>query len=181
MGLLVILTSFIFYHLLIKVSLRQKPIRATYLIFLILAIIISFRIGIDKSLFATSETELFAINQTRSFYPSILGRMFENKAALTLFKLERNFFWGLDPNIYFFAGHPRERAGIGEFEKFSWIIFPFFLLGLFKIFQKGVLIKLIFFLSIIIISNTLTSPNSQFDLALSFSLISSLSAFSLNK
>lgn len=36
----------------------------------------------------------------------------------------------LSPSLYFFSNHPRERSGYREFEKFQYILLPFFVLGL---------------------------------------------------
>lgn len=48
-----------------------------------------------------------------------------------VYRLQRNFFEVIDPNIYFFGGHPRERVWANDFEKFPFIfIFPF-LIGLY--------------------------------------------------
>lgn len=54
----------------------------------------------------------------------------QRKEAITFYRLEENFFEAIDPNLYFFSNHPRERVGLEEFEKFLYITFPFFLWGL---------------------------------------------------
>lgn len=36
----------------------------------------------------------------------------------------------LSPSLYFFSNHPRERTGYREFEKFQYILLPFFIVGL---------------------------------------------------
>lgn len=85
-----------------------------------------------KTIFSLNELEIFSINNRRSYYSSsFLARMMENKLTLSLYKYQKNFFQGLDPNYYFFANHPRERAGIKETEKFFWIFLIPFLFGLF--------------------------------------------------
>lgn len=53
--------------------------------------------------------------------------------TLALKRLEDNLFQNLDINQYFFAGHPLERWGYKEFEKFPFILLPFFLIGLFNL------------------------------------------------
>lgn len=70
-------------------------------------------------------------------------------------RLQRNFFETIDPNIYFFAGHPRERVWAKDFEKFYFVfIIPFFI-GLYKFLQqknfflKTVSILIILFLTLI--------------------------------
>jgi len=48
-------------------------------------------------------------------------------------RIERNLFETIDPNVYFFAGHPRERIWASDFEKFPFLfLFPF-LIGLYNL------------------------------------------------
>lgn len=49
--------------------------------------------------------------------------------TVALTRIRYNFLEQLDPNLYFFANHPRERVGVNEFERFPYIILPFFLVG----------------------------------------------------
>lgn len=51
--------------------------------------------------------------------------------AIAVSNFGKNFFENIDPNLYFFANHPRERAGVWEFEKLPLLFLPFFLYGLF--------------------------------------------------
>ena len=53
-----------------------------------------------------------------------------------LFRIENNIFQAVDPSLYFFVNHPRERIGVHEFEKFVYILFPFFVFGAVSIFSK---------------------------------------------
>lgn len=52
------------------------------------------------------------------------------KETVAFFRIQKNFFEAIDPNLYFFANHPRERVNIQEFEKFPYILFPVFLIGI---------------------------------------------------
>ena len=52
------------------------------------------------------------------------------KETIAVFRLANNFSEVIDPNLYFFANHPRERVGVSEFEKFPFIFFPFFVVGI---------------------------------------------------
>lgn len=54
------------------------------------------------------------------------------KETISLFRMKDNFSESLDPMLYFFANHPRERVGVEEFEKFPYILLPFFLIGIFS-------------------------------------------------
>ena len=52
------------------------------------------------------------------------------KETIAVFRLAKSFSEVIDPNLYFFANHPRERVGVSEFEKFPFILFPFFFVGI---------------------------------------------------
>ncbi len=75
----------------------------------------------DEYLFATRREEL-------SMFNIHLGRYLENKPLYIFHKFEQNLLRTLDVNLYFFGNHPRERAGISEFEKFSFLFLAFFIL-----------------------------------------------------
>lgn len=45
----------------------------------------------------------------------------------------QNMFEVIDPNLYFFANHPRERVGVEEFNKFPFIFIFLFWVGLLEI------------------------------------------------
>lgn len=52
------------------------------------------------------------------------------KESIVFSRIQDNFFQNFDLNHYFFAGHPRERVGILESEKFIYIFLPVFIIGL---------------------------------------------------
>lgn len=79
----------------------------------------------DRQLFATRRGELSAI------VPN-LGKYLESKPEYIFLKFEHNSLRATDLNLYFFGSHPRERSGIREFEKFSFLFLPFFIFGLLK-------------------------------------------------
>jgi len=58
------------------------------------------------------------------------------KESVAFYRIERNFSEVIDPNLYFFANHPRERVGIKEFEKFPYILLPVFLIGIFALIRN---------------------------------------------
>ena len=78
----------------------------------------------------------------------------ERKESIALGRITRNLFENLDPNLYFFANHPRERVGIKEFEKFHFIFLAFFLFGLFDLIaaRQWLSISLSFLLPLLILS-----------------------------
>ena len=53
-----------------------------------------------------------------------------SKPAVVIGNLRKRNLHLLDINDYFFAGHPREQQTRSEFEKFSYILLPFVLVGL---------------------------------------------------
>lgn len=107
----------------------------------------------------TSKTSLTAISnddrrvvdlRLRSYPPKFLrlGYWLEERKESILFnRIATNFFENIDPNLYFFANSPRQRVGTREFEKFPYILLPFFLLSLFDfVSKKNKLLWLISFL-----------------------------------
>jgi len=76
----------------------------------------------------------------------------QRKEAILFYKLEENFSEVVDPNLYFFANHPRERVGVVEFEKFPYILLPTFLLGIFSIKKRNLKYILLGLSPIILIS-----------------------------
>lgn len=59
-------------------------------------------------------------------------------------RLQRNFFETIDPNVYFFGGHPRERVWANDFEKLPFVFIIPFLIGLYNMILDK---KWFFFLS----------------------------------
>jgi hypothetical protein len=60
----------------------------------------------------------------------------ESKQSIAFFRLLDNFSQVVDINLYFFGNHPRERLGYNEFQKFSYLLLPLFLLGIFNLISK---------------------------------------------
>jgi len=97
----------------------------------------------NTSLSYINPTEEYLLNARRVRMSSIsfniaglkinpnLGKYLQSRQAFMIYKFQENLFRSLDINEYFFAGHPREREGIREFEKFNFILFPLFLLGIY--------------------------------------------------
>lgn len=76
-------------------------------------------------------------------YP--MAHLFESRPELLVFfKIQENLAQTLDPNFYFFANHPRERAGIQEFEKFPYILLPVLLIGIVYTIQRKAQKQLLF-------------------------------------
>ena len=65
--------------------------------------------------------------------------------TVSIYNIQNNLGEVLDPNLYFFANHPRERFQVIEFEKFPYIFLPVFILGVLlikKVHTKSVLLAL---------------------------------------
>lgn len=142
----------IFIALLLRFSGKFNKIK--YLILLIPFLTIYFNKGVSENIFELSQEEIFFINTRRSYYESkFSGKIFENKPLRFLYNYQKNLFQGIDLNYYFFGNHPRERVGIKEINKFSFLFLPFFLYGLFlNIKDKNVLVFLYFFVSLFLAS-----------------------------
>lgn len=100
------------------------------------------------SIFSFKGVEIHFLNQRRSFYPSVLlGKLFENKVSVYYSHYLTNISYGLDPNFYFFASHPRERVGFSEYQRLPLWLFPLFLFGIFKLLAKGQYLLVVYFLT----------------------------------
>ncbi len=96
------------------------------------------RSGSDKGLLSPTPEDQIKLNDRHFYYAKELDKLFLNRKVLNyyknyslpVYKFEGNLFSNLDFNLYFFSSHPRERAGIGEFEKYSPLFLPFFILGM---------------------------------------------------
>lgn len=85
----------------------------------------------------------------------------ERKESIMFNRATTNLFENLDPNLYFFANSPRQRVGIKEFEKFPYVLLPFFLLGVYDyFFKKNKLFWLISFLIPITILSIIGNKNN---------------------
>jgi hypothetical protein len=58
------------------------------------------------------------------------------KEPLVFFRVLENMSETVDPNLYFFANHPRERVGVNEFEAFPYTLLPVFIFGALSMFTK---------------------------------------------
>jgi len=78
------------------------------------------------------------------FYRLNLKNFLEGNFTIVTTRILKNFFETIDPNVYFFAGHPRERVGIPEFEKFPYIFALPFMIGFFNLIGSK---KILFFIN----------------------------------
>lgn len=155
-----------------------KIILLLFLVFTLILVLISAKGAFDESIFSKSALDTQQINKRHEFYARELGKIYTNRFSITyfkqysssLYKLQSNFFANLDPNLYFFASHPREQLGVEEFEKYLPIFLPFFLLGLFYSLYKPVSKFLIYAVCILLVSSVI-SPKYNLGPLLVFPII----------
>ncbi len=105
-----------------------------------------FRVVSTRKTLYKSDSNLVRI----IFYKLNFPEFYEGSLNIAAWRLQRNFFETIDPNVYFFAGHPRERIWANDFEKFPFLYLPFFMVGLYVFTKKSTLImKLLFLICIL--------------------------------
>lgn len=180
LGLSIAVTSFSQFILISSQKWRLKYLITTIFMFIILSAF-GIKLGYDQDLKIIKVDEQIQLDQRNRYYSKDLGELFLNKYVLNYYqnynpyisKFQHNFFANLDPNLYFFASHPRERAGINEFEKFPSFYFLFFLLGIIYILQlQPKRLMLYFFVAALI--GGLISPAFELGPILFFPLVTSL-------
>ena len=107
---------------------------------ILLAILGAFllRTNFDTNLLYVSPFEKDKLELRHEYYAQGLGKIYRNRIGIYLdykvfphtSRFINNLAYNMDPNLYFFANHPRERVGVVEFEKFSYLLLPFFVIGL---------------------------------------------------
>lgn len=140
--------------------------------------IISVRTAFDESILRLSALDIQLFNRRHEFYANNLGKIYTNRFSLAyfkefnppLYKLQSNFFGNLDPNLYFFNSHPRERLGVEEFDKYFPIFLPFFLVGFFYLIYRPLYKIIIYFVAILFIS-VIISPKYNLGPVLFFPVI----------
>lgn len=116
---------------------KSKKLFLSLLLLTTILFFVAVKDAFDESIFRNSALDIQQINKRHEFYAS-MGKLYKNRFSLAYFgdynlpfsKLQRNFFANLDPNLYFFTSHPRERMGVEEFKKYLPIFLPFFLIGI---------------------------------------------------
>lgn len=135
----------------------------------------------DANFVQISSFEKTKIEHRNTYYTQGLGRIYANRIGIYLnysispylSRFSRNLAYNLDPNLYFFAGHPRERGNAVEFEKFSFYLLPVFAIGIISLFSGTFgLIILYFLLSLFI--TALASPGFELGPILLFPFITAV-------
>ena len=161
-GLLVFSLSLVLY--LYFWQIESRVLLILLVIFTLILFFLSVRAAFDESIFRNSALDIQQYNKRHEFYSNDLGKLYKNRFILTYFKdynfpiskIQRNFFNNLDPNLYFFASHPRERLGIEEFQKYLPIFLPLFLIGMFHFIFAPVTKILIYLISVFLLSSIIS-------------------------
>ena len=149
-GILVVVCTFLLYRFCASTSeesssLRSWPPSEVLFIFVFLLLLFfQYKTTNVRSLTILSNDDIRVRDMRLKEYPpvkvTLLGKTiwipaahwFEGrKESIAFFRILDNFSQTVDPNLYFFGNHPRERAGVSEFEKFPFVFFPAFIYGLF--------------------------------------------------
>lgn len=159
-------------------------------IFLLISVLslLVLKDGLDRDLFRITNLEKDLLEKRYRFHFVELGKLYRNrfgiyihyKLSVPINKYFQNLFYNLDPNLYFFANHPRERSGVEEFKKFSPLLLPFFLWGLHLFFKNKKRMYLACF-AIILILTAFIRSNYEIGPILFFPLIVSVSALGVKQ
>lgn len=176
--LLLTVTSSLFFYL-------QGHAVLKIIFWILFSALLAVQIGTTTrmSLTSFSNDEIRIRDMRLREYPPIyflpIAHWFEGRAeSIAFFRVMRNFSEAIDPNVYFFASHPRERVGTVEFEKFPYIFLPFFLYGIFCLAKRD---KRIIFYSFIIpvIAISFVGPSNKFGTIALFPFIVVVAAMGL--
>ncbi|HEX6977564.1 MAG TPA: hypothetical protein VF185_04425 [Patescibacteria group bacterium] len=139
-------------------SVKEKKINKIFIISML--ILIAFQFATTKTIPLVQlgdQEKLYQIQRLKEYPPVYIkifnknlwiptANWFENKPwLLSIYRIKNNVSDALSLNLYFFSNHPNERVGFKEFEKFPYILLPFFVIGFLNFDYKKE--KKIFFLS----------------------------------
>lgn len=101
----------------------------------VLWLILVFGAGVyfGQNIFQVTNLQTIAFNTSKGYVENrVIARLAYNKFTFYTNRYLTNFFAGLDPNYFFFGGHPREVPGGNNEMKISYWLLPFFLLGIYE-------------------------------------------------
>jgi len=144
LAILLIILSGLLFKLIIEQSFKMWIFTLILVLFFVASLIL-LKTNFDKTLKMLNPEEKVQLNERHYYYSQELGKLFLNSKvlnyyknySLSVYKFEGNLFSNLDLNLYFFASHPRERVGVNEFEKYTPILLPFFIIGVILLIYKG--------------------------------------------
>lgn len=148
LGLVLISTTLCLSVLLVK---PNKKLTGILAILGILLLILQWTTTKGVSLTNLTNDQIRVRDMRLREYPPIyflpIAHWFEGRReSIAFFRLLNNFSEAVDPNLYFFANHPRERVGVKEFEKFPYIFLPAFLIGILILAERKKKVFLLSFL-----------------------------------
>lgn len=134
------LTSFFAYRIVNKPT---KIYTEGFLLCFIVLSIFQFSTSSRSSLYKLDNNQQYVQQLKLQQYPPVyvdalgtrfwipIAHWFEGrKESIIISRVIGNISENLDFNLYFFANHPTERVGVNEFEKFPYILLPFFIIGI---------------------------------------------------
>jgi len=129
----------------------------------VLVSVISLTKGSDRGLLKNTQLDISTFEKRHEYYAKELGMLYKNRVGIFFLKsykpfavrFETNLFSSLDPNLYFFAGHPRERGDGSDFEKYPYIYLPIFVIGLIEIIKKPRMLMIVYSITSVLISSFL--------------------------
>ncbi len=111
----------------------RGKIKIFFLVSLITVVFLQYRNTDNRSLYYLTNEEREIQRLRIGEYPKSMTRLgywIEGRnESVAFFKAMRNFGDVLNPSYYFFSNHPVERVGVKEYEKFPYILSPFFVYG----------------------------------------------------
>lgn len=145
---------------------KRPPHRLFVGLLIILLMVIQFNFSDPTSLTNLTNDQIRIRDMRLREYPPTYVGLFERAIwfpvpywfeerveTRVFFRLLDNTYQALDPNLFFFANHPRENIGVSEFEKFPYLLLPFFILGVLKSVKKSsYLYKFSFFVPLLLVS-----------------------------
>ena len=182
LGVLCIVASLSLFSLLISTKPRKNLLIISSLSLVVIA---SFQIKwFDPNSFVdTTPLEKDLMEKRMRLYPNprIAHWLEQRQELIAFYRFRNNLGEALDFNYYFFANHPRERVGVTEHEKFSPVLFPLLLVGLYLSIKTGKHLGFYLLFIFILFTSAATYTNEPVGFALVFPFIVSLSILALNK
>lgn len=136
LGILIALSTLILFFYLIN---KKTFLAVIFIVFLVFVSILGKNIRKPDIYYNQNQKIISTLRLNEypqvTFLP-IAHWMEEKPGMIGFYKILDNLSQTLNPNLYFFANHPRERSGITEVEKFPYILLPIFIYGIFLLISE---------------------------------------------
>ena len=152
-----VLLIFSSIFLVLSFKLKKKKPKMLFLVILFLLSMIQIRTTNIRSLTILANEDIRVKDMRLREYPPVylslggktmwipVAHWLEDRPeSIAFFRILGNMSQSIDPNYYFFANHPREKIELLNFEKFPFIMFPFFIIGTLKLVEKRYYFSFIF-------------------------------------